>query len=133
MRTHVWTVAAALLAVGAIAGCTDMTTGTVAMTTESGPTTRRSTESTTPSTSSRSPTPRTSSGAPPPSRALTISCRDYLRLDVASQTAIIAEILKQEGSPFSGSSDVAKQLADAVCQFIPSSTVHEILVGGPVP
>jgi hypothetical protein len=133
MRTHVWTVAAAVLVIAGVAGCSNMTTGTVAMTTESGPTTRRPTAPTTPRTTSRSPAPRTSSDVPPPSDALTISCKDYLRLDVATQTAIIAEILRQEGSVLNGSSDIAKQLADAVCQFIPSSTVHEILVGGPVP
>lgn len=113
------TVTSALLLIGGIAGCSHMTPGTVAMTTESGPTTRGSTESTTPRTESD---------------ALTITCKDYLVLDDAAQTAIVAEILAQQGSVLgSANSDATKTLADAVCQFLPKSTVKEILVGGPVP
>jgi hypothetical protein len=106
MSTHVRTVAALLL-IGGIAGCSHMTTGTVAMTTEAGP---------------------------PSADALTITCEEYLDLDAAEQKAIVGEILAQPGSVLlPGNSEATKTLADAVCQFLPKSTVKEILVGGPVP
>jgi hypothetical protein len=120
MSTHVRSVATALFLIGGLAGCSHMTQGTAAMPAQS--------RGASPSTS-----PRTSSEAPASSDPLTMSCRDYLRLDEAAQTEVIAEIMKKQGSVLDGSPDVTKQLADAVCQFLPKSTVQEILVGGPVP
>ena len=120
MSTHVRTVAAALFLIVGLVGCSHMTQGTASM-----PTGSRG--------SSPSSAPRTSADAPPSSDALTITCGDYIKLDEAAQTEIIAEIMKKQGSVLDGRPDVTKQLADAVCQFLPKSTVQEILVGGPVP
>jgi hypothetical protein len=120
MSTHFRIVAAAVFLIGGIAGCSHMTQGTASM-----PEGSRG--------GSQSTSPRTSSSAAPSSDPLSISCRDYLRLDEAAQTEIIAEIMKKQGSVLDGAPDVTKQLADAVCQFLPKSTVQEILVGGPVP
>lgn len=43
---------------------------------------------------------------------------------------MVDEILKNETAVLSpGDADVAKTLADAVCTFLPDSTVAEILLG----
>jgi|GEM_PF-1215762 hypothetical protein len=135
MRTHVRTAAAAVILIAAITGCSHMTTGTATMRPQPVPETRRATPPTIPRTTSARPTaPRPSSDVPAPSNSLTMSCADYLDLDQATRTAVIGEILKQHGSgPGNDEADITKTLADAVCQFLPNSTVSEILVGGPVP
>ncbi|KAA0097731.1 hypothetical protein CIW49_18025 [Mycolicibacterium sp. P1-18] len=128
MRTRVL-VAAALVVAAAVAGCDRTTEGTVAMTTEAGPPLRSSTSRPTPS-SPRTTLPRTSSPALPPGDALSLTCKDYVGLDEASRTAVVQEILKDQTSVLSpGDADIAKTLADAVCTFLPDSTVAEILLG----
>jgi hypothetical protein len=63
-----------------------------------------------------------------------MTCKDYLDLDPNTQTAVIDEILNQEGSVLGPqNTEIAKTLADAVCQFLPTSTVSEILLGGSPP
>jgi hypothetical protein len=43
---------------------------------------------------------------------------------------VIEEILAQEGSVLGPqNTEIAKTLADAVCQFLPTGTVSEILLG----
>jgi hypothetical protein len=135
MRTRVLVAAATFVVAGAIAGCDRTTPGTVAMTTEAGQSTRITTSSR-PTTSSprtstpRTSTPRTSSNAPPPGDALGVTCTQYLDLDEASRTGVIEEILQDETSVLSpGDAEIAKTLADAVCTFLPDSTVSEILLG----
>jgi hypothetical protein len=63
-----------------------------------------------------------------------MTCEEYVGLDPDTQTAVIEEILNQ-GGPVMGpqSAEIAKTLADAVCQFLPSSTLSEILLGGSPP
>jgi hypothetical protein len=124
--------AAVVLAAG-ITSCERSIPGTVAMTTEPGPsTTRSSAPSTSRPTTSRPP--RTSSNVPPPSDSLTMTCKDYTALDPDTQTAVVQEILTQEGSVLGPqNAEIAKSLADAVCQFLPDSTVSEILLGGGPP
>ncbi|MGH3581812.1 MAG: hypothetical protein ACRDUB_09505 [Mycobacterium sp.] len=127
--------ATGLAALVLLAGCARTTEGSVAMTTEPGPalTTRPSTSA--PSTT-RTRTPRGSTvpDVPAPPGALTMTCGEYNTLDAATQQAVINAILQQEQSILSPDNiDVAKTLADAVCQFLADSTVSEVLLGGPVP
>jgi hypothetical protein len=130
MRTCVLVAAATFLVAGAVAGCDRTTPGTVAMTTEAGASTRISTSPRPTTSSPRTSTPRTSPNAPPPGNALNITCADYIDLDTADRTAVIEEILKDQASVLSpGDAEIAKTLADAVCTFLPESTVSEILLG----
>jgi hypothetical protein len=133
MNAYVRTAAAALITVGVLAGCSQTTTGTVAMTTEPGPTTMRSSKPTpTPEspTSSRPSTP----GAPAPDDALTMTCKEYSGLDEDTQQAVIDEILGQEGSVLGPeNAELAKTLADATCGFLPDAVLSEILFGGSPP
>ena len=47
---------------------------------------------------------------------------------------MVEEILKDQASVLSpGDAEIAKTLADAVCTFLPDSTVAEILLGGNPP
>lgn len=135
MRTRVLVAAATFIVAGVITGCDRTTPGTVAMTTEPGGSTRTST-STRPTTSSprtsspRTSTPRTSSDAPPSGDALDVTCKEYADLDEASQTALVEEILNDRNSVLGpGDAEIAKSLADAVCTFLPTSKVSEILLG----
>jgi hypothetical protein len=116
----------------AIAGCDRTTAGTVAMTTEAGSSTDVATPSTDGSTPSPvlTPSPTPSAQAPQPGDALSVTCSEYVQLDVASQTALIEEILKDKTSVISpADEELAKTLADAVCTFLPESAVSEILIG----
>ncbi|BDX29804.1 hypothetical protein TUM20985_03510 [Mycobacterium antarcticum] len=134
MRLRVLVAAATFVVAGAIAGCDRTTPGTVAMTTEAGPSTRTSTSSRPTTSSPRTSTPRTSSEAPPPGGALGVTCSEYVDLDDAGKTAVIEEILSSENSVLgTGDAEIAKTLADAVCTFLPDSTVSEILLGGTPP
>jgi hypothetical protein len=129
MRTRVLVGTALFVVATAVVGCDRTTEGTVAMTTEAGPPLQSSTSRPTPS-SPRTTLPRTSSTAPPPGDALSITCKEYVGLDEASRTAVVQEILKDQTSVLSpGDADIAKTLADAVCTFLPDSTVAEILLG----
>jgi hypothetical protein len=101
------------------------------MTTEPGGSTRISTSSR-PTTSSprTTPSPRTSSDAPPSGDALDVTCKEYAGLDEASQIALIEEILNDETAVLGpGDAEIAKSLADAVCTFLPTSKVSEVLLG----
>jgi hypothetical protein len=134
MNAHVRTAAAALITVGVLAGCSQTTTGTVAMTTEPGPTTMRSSKPTpTPDSPTSSPRPSTP-GGPAPDDALTMTCKEYSGLDEDTQQAVIDEILGQEGSVLGPeNAELAKTLADATCGFLPDAVLSEILFGGPPP
>jgi len=59
-----------------------------------------------------------------------VTCQEYVDLDEANRTAVVDEILKDETAVLSpGDAEIAKTLADAVCTFLPDSTVAEILLG----
>jgi uncharacterized protein YheU (UPF0270 family) len=61
-----------------------------------------------------------------------MTCEEYNGLDPDTQTAVIEEIVAQEGSVIgSQNTEIAKTLADAMCQFMPTSTVNELLGGSP--
>lgn len=102
-RPAVLTAAAALLSAGLLAGCTQTVTGTVAMTTEPGP---------------------------PVPDAQTVTCREYGDLAEDAQLAIIGELM-DAGTGRAGSqrTKVAKTLADAICDVLPTARLSEILVG----
>ncbi len=137
MRKRVLIAGATLMLAAGITACERTTPGTVAMTTEPGfTTTRTSTPFPLPTLPTRpgTSTPRTSSNVPPPGDSLTMTCEQYIDLDPDTQTAVIEEILAQEGSVLGPqNTEIAKTLADAVCQFLPTSTVSEILLGGGPP
>jgi len=136
MSTYVRAAAAALILVGVLAGCSRTTTGEVAMTTERGLTTSaRTTPQTTPRIpSTRTPsTPRTPNPNAP-ANSLTMSCEEYNDLDEDTQRAVVDEIISQEDSVFDPQvAEVAKTLADAMCQFLPTSKVSDVLFGGSFP
>ncbi|MBI3227714.1 MAG: hypothetical protein HYZ39_21925 [Mycolicibacterium cosmeticum] len=127
--------ATGLAALVLLAGCARTTEGSVAMTTEPGPTfTTRPSTSAPSTTRTRTPRGSTVPHVPAPPGALTMTCGEYNTLDAATQQAVINAILQQEQSILSPDNiDVAKTLADAVCQFLADSTVSEVLLGGPVP
>jgi hypothetical protein len=142
MRTHVWLAGAALIVVGLTAGCERTTPGTVAMTTQPGP----------PITSTRTPTtmpglpgiplpeipipgfPRNTNVpvVPAPPNALTMTCEEFNKLDEATRLAVIRAILAQKNNPLGPNGEsIGQMLAEAACQFLPSATVSEVLMGQP--
>jgi hypothetical protein len=59
-----------------------------------------------------------------------MTCKEYNALDADTQLAVIQKIVSQDGSVIGQqNSEIAKTLADAMCQFMPSSTVNELLLG----
>lgn len=104
MGTHAKTLTvAALLCAGLLTGCTQTVTGTVAQTTEPGP---------------QIPD------------ATSITCKEYSGLEDDAQLAIVGELTK-ESSGRSGNQRtiVAKTLADAICEVLPSAKLSDILIG----
>lgn len=150
MRTVV-AAGAGLIALGLLTGCGRSTDGTVAMTTEPGP--PLSSEPTT--TRDRGipglpqipglpditipsfPMPGQESDVPDvpaPPDALTMKCSEFNELDTANRKAVVNAILEGEDSILGPENvDIARSLAEAVCQFMTDSTVSEVLLGGPVP
>ena len=71
---------------------------------------------------------------PAPPDALTMKCSEFNDLDAATKKAVVNAILEQEDSVLGPDNvDIARSLAEAVCQFLTDSTVSEVLLGGPVP
>lgn len=144
MKTHVRVAAAvALVLLGLTTGCERSTPGTVAMTTEPGP--PLTSPSRTPSTvvpglpgipipdipipglPGRSDLPE----VPAPANALTMKCEEFNGLDEATQLAVVRALLAEEGNPLGPNGEsVGHILAQAACQFLPESTVSEVLLGG---
>ena len=59
---------------------------------------------------------------------------NYLGLDEASRLAVIREILKQKNNPLGPDGETIGQiLVEAACQFLPSATVNDVLLGGGPP
>lgn len=142
-------VVSGLLMLGVLTGCSQATEGTVAQTTEPGP------PLTSEPTTTRKPAipglpeipglpditipgfPTRSSDVPDvpaPPDALTMTCADFNELDEATKKAVVNAILEGEQSVLGPDNvDIARSLADAVCQFLTDSTVSEVLLAGPVP
>jgi hypothetical protein len=124
---------AAVICLGMTTGCERTVPGTVAMTTQPGPTTTR--PSTTKSRPTAAPT-RTSSPTsevPAPANALTMTCKEFTGLDDATQKAVVKAILDQEkDNPFGTlGTEFAESIASTMCEFLPDSTVREVLMGSP--
>jgi hypothetical protein len=141
---RVWIAGASILLAAGITACERTTPGTVAMTTEPGSSLSTSQRTTSRPTLPSFPglpgipglpsTPRTSSNVPPPSNSLTMTCKEYNGLDADTQLAVVQQIVSQKGSVIGQQNiEIAKTLADAMCQFIPDSTVSELLLGGSPP
>jgi hypothetical protein len=151
MSTHLRVTAAALIFLGVLTGCTRTTPGTVAMTTEPGPPIAAPTR--TPSADEPGfpnipefpnipglpripgfPMPGDTDvpEVPAPPNAQTMTCGEYNDLDEATQLAVIRAILAEEGNP-EGNQDemVAAIMATAMCQFLPSAVVKEVVRGEP--
>jgi hypothetical protein len=61
-----------------------------------------------------------------------MTCKEYNGLDADTQLAVIQKIVSQDGSVIGQQNiEIAKTLADAMCQFMPSSTVSQLLLAGP--
>ena len=150
MKTHVRVTAATVVGVGLALGlttaCQQTTEGAVAQTTQPGPPL-----SSAPTTSGRMPgipglpdiqipnipLPTRNTDVPvvpAPANSLDMTCKEFATLDEATRVAVVREILSQEGNPLGPDGEsVGQILADAACQFIPSATVSEVLLGGSPP
>lgn len=61
-----------------------------------------------------------------------MTCHEYNALDDATRLAVLRAILADQNSMFpKGQEDMVKTVADAMCQFLPDSTVSELLAGSP--
>ncbi len=155
MRTHLRVTAAALVFIGLATGCSRTTEGSVAMTTEPGPPISAPTR--TPSTEDPGfpgipglpdipglpqipgfPMPGDTDvpEVPAPANSETMKCSEFTKLDEATQRAVIKAILEKEG-PQQGqgpeSEMVAAIMASAMCSFLPSAVVKEVVLGGSPP
>jgi hypothetical protein len=155
MRTHLRVTAAALIFVGLATGCSRSTEGTVAMTTEPGPPISAPTR--TPSTTDPGfpgipglpsipglpqipgfPMPGNSNvpEVPAPANFDTMKCSEFTKLDEATQRAVIKAILEKEGPQQGQGADaemIAAIMASAMCSFMPSMVVKEVVLGGSPP
>jgi hypothetical protein len=147
MRTHVRVTAAALILLGLMTGCSRTTEGSVAMTTQPGP----PLTSTPPTTGTFAPTipglpniplpdipipgfPRQTDVpvVPAPANSKTMTCKEFTGLDEATRLAVIRAILADKNNPLGPNGEsVGQVLAEAACQFLPSATVSEVLMGSP--
>lgn len=142
-----WLAGAALILL-AVAGCTQTTEGSVAMTTEPGPPLTSS--PTTPRSPSTPGIPGLPSipglpdiqipglpstdvpEVPAPPNATTMSCREYTDLDEATKLAVIRAIIADGANPPVPEAELAALLmADALCQFMPDAEVNEVVIGIP--
>ncbi|WNG92656.1 hypothetical protein [Mycobacterium sp. ITM-2016-00318] len=155
MRTHLRVTAAALVFIGLATGCARTTEGSVAMTTEPGPPISAPTR--TPSTDDPDfpgipglpnipglpqipgfPMPGNTNvpEVPAPANSETMQCSEFTKLDEATQRAVIKAILeKQDPQQGEGpeSEMVAAIMASAMCSFLPSAVVKEVVLGGSPP
>lgn len=142
-------VTAAMIGLAAVLGtaaCTQTTEGVVAQTTEPGPPLPSSDDTPTDEPSipglpglpdieiPNLPLPTRNTDVPEvpaPANSLEMTCDEYNALDEATRVAVVREVLSQEGNPLGPDGEFVGQiLADAACQFLPSATVSEVLMGG---
>ncbi len=150
MKTHVRVTAATVVGLGVVFGlttaCQRTTEGSVAQTTQPGPplTSEPTTGSRTPSIPGlpdiqipNIPLPTRNTNVPEvpaPANSLEMDCEEYADLDEATRVAVVREILAQQDNPLGPNGEFVGQiLADAACQFLPSATVSEVLLGGSPP
>jgi hypothetical protein len=143
--------ATALIAAGVLAGCTETTSGSVAMTTEPGPplTTTTTPPDDTPTALPGLPglpeipslpqipgmpqlpgMPGNAPEVPPPPNATTMTCQEYMGLDDSTKQAVLRAIIAEEGpnAPFQ-EPWLAQMLTDGMCQLIPKNPVRDALLG----
>jgi PBP1b-binding outer membrane lipoprotein LpoB len=141
MKTHARVAAAALILAVLASGCSRTTEGTVAQTTEPGPTTT-SRPSSSPSIPGlpdieipNIPIPGMPGSdvpdVPAPPNATTMTCEEYVDLDEATQKAVVRAILAGEGTTDETAEMTAMLLAGAMCRFMPGLTVSEVVSGSP--
>lgn len=131
MRAYPMVLAAVLICLGLTTACERSTPGTIAMTTEPGTTTSTTTPSTSTPTKTRSTAPSTPV-VPAPQNALTMTCGEFIKLDDATQLAVVKAIIADERSVvFSGNEQIAVTLAQTICSFGADATVSEVLGGTP--
>lgn len=134
--------AAMLVFVGVTTACQRTTEGSVAMTTEPGPPLTSPAPTAMPSIPGLPdfeipglPLPTRDTDVPvvpPPPNAVSMTCEEFNGLDEATQLAVIRAILEQENNPLGPNGEgIGQMLAEAACQFLPSATVSEILLGKP--
>jgi hypothetical protein len=127
MGMPVRVVATAVMCLG-LAACVKTTGGSVAMTTEPGGSTPTSTTTSRPSRTSTSST----SEVPVPPGAMTMTCKEFVKLDEPTRLAVVKEILKGDNSAFGPLGDeFSETMANTMCDFMPDRTVREILTGTP--
>lgn len=150
MKTHV-RVAATVVCLGVVFGglttaCQRTTEGSVAQTTQPGPplTSEPTTGSSTPSIPGlpdiqipNIPLPTRNTNVPEvpaPANSLEMTCEEFAGLDEATRVAVVRQILAEQDNPLGPDGEfVGKILADAACQFLPSATVSEVLMGSSPP
>ena len=154
MRTYLRVAAAALVFIGLATGCSRSTPGTVAMTTEPGPPIA---SPRTPSTDEPGfpgipglpdinipglpaipgfPMPGNTDvpDVPAPANALSMKCSEYVKLDEATQRAVIHAILADKKNQQGPESEmIAALMATTMCGFLPSAVVKEVVLGGSPP
>lgn len=133
-----------LVFVGVTTACQRTTEGSVAMTTEPGPPLTSPAPTAMPSIPGLPdfeipglPLPTRDTDVPvvpPPPNAVSMTCEEFNGLDEATRLAVIRAILEQENNPLGPNGEgIGQMLAEAACQFLPSATVSEILLGKPPP
>ncbi|MDT5135149.1 MAG: hypothetical protein QOJ20_2359 [Mycobacterium sp.] len=135
---------AVLILAATTAGCERTTPGTVAMTTQPGPPITSTTRTPTTTVPGLPGIPMPSIPipgfpgntnvpvVPAPPNALTMKCSEFNKLDEATRLAVIRAILAQENNPLGPNGEsVGQMLVEAACQFLPQSTVSEVLTGTP--
>ena len=137
-------VAVAVVCLG-LAACEKTTQGSVAMTTEPGPTTTSTPTTTTPTSTTPRPTPTrkptpttttstTTSGVPAPANATTMKCDEFTQLGKPQRLAVVKQILQNSKSVFGPlGDDFAESMASTMCQFMTEETVYQVLTGSPPP
>lgn len=150
MNTRARATAATMIGLAAVLGvtaCQQTTEGTVAQTTEPGPPISSDDPTDGPSIPGlpdigipnlpNIPLPTRNTDVPTvpaPANALEMNCEEFSALDEATRVAVVREILAQEGNPLGPDGEFVGQiLADAACQFLPTATVSEVLMGGGSP
>ena len=69
---------------------------------------------------------------PAPANSKTMTCKEFTGLDEATRLAVIRAILADKNNPLGPNGEsVGQVLAEAACQFLPSATVSEVLMGSP--
>lgn len=73
---------------------------------------------------------------PAPANSQTMKCSEFTKLDEATQRAVIKAILEDQGSQQGQGPEgemVAGIMATAMCSFLPSAVVKELVLGGSPP